>query len=391
MADDNIRYDFGMLAGKAKRTEQGFFRLRGSLTRVGVLVYKRKDGEVIRELRVPEEVFADESLETLNGAPVTNLHPAEFVNADNSKDLMAGVISEGTVKPDGHLISGNLLITDSSLIGAIDTGKRKEISPGYKVNLEMGEGEWNGERYDAVQRLIRYNHVALGPSGWGRSGPEVSLRLDSDAYQLTDEEFENRPLIVGVSADLAKKRKKKMETIKIDGVEYEVPKSAAQAFRQREDSLSAELAETKKANDETQAQLDEAKANLDSAKAELEAAKVEYSAEAIASAVKERVELLDTARKLAPDAKFDDAKDLNEIRLITLTERGVEGLEDKSIDYISARFDASIEHYNQAKAKAKEAVEVFEKARNTEVEPVKHVDEISAAQAAYNEFLKSQA
>lgn len=387
MEDQNTRYDFGLLAGKAKRTEQGFFRLDANLTRIGVLVYRRKDGEVIRELRAPEEVFDDVSLETLNGSPVTDLHPSTFVTADNSKELMGGVVSEGTVRPDGHLVAGSLLVTDSKLIGQIDLGKRREISPGYTVNLEMGEGEWNGQRYDAVQRVIRYNHVALGPSGWGRSGPDVSLRLDSDAVQMTKDEFEDRPLIVGVSAELKKERRKKMETIKIDGVEYEVQKSAAQAFRQREDALAGELAETQKANEELQAKLDEAEANLSSAKSELEEVKENTSEASVARAVKERVELLDSARKLAPEADFSEAETLTDIRIKALDSRGVEGLEDKSIDYITARFDAALDSLKTEEEKVKADTEAFEKARN--VEPVeKKVDLLSEAQRIANERLQ---
>ena len=54
--------------------------------------------------------------------------------------------------------------------------------------------EWlpDGTPYDRVQRNIRYNHVALGPRGWGRMGPRVRLRVDGAAYlvdatQLTED------------------------------------------------------------------------------------------------------------------------------------------------------------------------------------------------------------
>src|SRR5690606_28507268 len=49
----------------------------------------------------------------------------------------------------------------------IESGERKEISLGYKCQLDPTPGTWNGESYDAVQKNIVVNHVALGPKGWG--------------------------------------------------------------------------------------------------------------------------------------------------------------------------------------------------------------------------------
>jgi hypothetical protein len=38
----------------------------------------------------------------------------------------------------------------------------------------------NGEAYDAIQRDIIVNHVAIGPKGWGRAGPDCAIRTDSN-------------------------------------------------------------------------------------------------------------------------------------------------------------------------------------------------------------------
>jgi hypothetical protein len=40
------------------------------LTRVGIFEYRRPDGSIRRELRLPEEVFAQESLASYKGKPV---------------------------------------------------------------------------------------------------------------------------------------------------------------------------------------------------------------------------------------------------------------------------------------------------------------------------------
>ncbi len=47
-------------------------------------------------------------------------------------------------------------------------------------------GTHRGERYDAVQTSIRYNHVALGPKDWGRAGSEASLRLDDNSAEAVE-------------------------------------------------------------------------------------------------------------------------------------------------------------------------------------------------------------
>lgn len=37
----------------------------------------------------------------------------------------------------------------------------KELSLGYNLTLDETPGEWNGQHYDAIQRDIRINHLAL--------------------------------------------------------------------------------------------------------------------------------------------------------------------------------------------------------------------------------------
>lgn len=55
----------------------------------------------------------------------------------------------------------------------------------------MESGTYQGEDFDARQTNIRYNHVAIGPLGWGRAGRNVGLRLDAlDASQVPPTEPE---------------------------------------------------------------------------------------------------------------------------------------------------------------------------------------------------------
>ncbi len=163
-------------AARVTVTPQGFLCVSGRLTRVGVLPYCRADGTIYRELRHPDEVFKADSLASLRFAPVTDLHGG-MVNPSNVQELQIGMVLDD-VGHDDKFVTGSALIQREDAIEAVRKRKRKELSPGYLCWTEHKPGEWNGERYDGIQRDIVYNHLAIGPESWGRSGPEVALRMD---------------------------------------------------------------------------------------------------------------------------------------------------------------------------------------------------------------------
>lgn len=182
---DEDRFDFFGAVGKFERTHVGGIRVPARLTRVGVLEYRKPDGTIRRELRLPEEVFNSDSLASLNGAPVTDLaHHRGLLDVANWKDATLGTTIE--IRKDGNFVSADLLINDPSTIADVENGRLHDISCGYRCKLEHTPGVWNGERYDAIQRDIRYNHVAVLPRGRGRAGKEVSLRLDSNQAECVE-------------------------------------------------------------------------------------------------------------------------------------------------------------------------------------------------------------
>lgn len=170
------RYDAGVL-DKAERTPQGGLRIPAYVTRTGIFEYHRPDGSVQREYRPPEEVFHADAMQSLEDAPVTDLHPSEMVVPNNFQSLSRGHCREPGRKDE--FVTAHLVVQDAALIKAIDAGERSEISLGYTCDLDFTPGEINGEKYDAIQRGIRINHAALGPKGWGRAGPDARVRLDS--------------------------------------------------------------------------------------------------------------------------------------------------------------------------------------------------------------------
>jgi hypothetical protein len=73
--------------------------------------------------------------------------------------------------PDGGLFA-NIKAFSSTLAALIGAGKR-ELSAGYRCLYEVTAGVWNGLHYDAIQRNIRGNHLALVTEG--RMGPDVAV------------------------------------------------------------------------------------------------------------------------------------------------------------------------------------------------------------------------
>lgn len=178
------RFDIAKL-GRVRRTQQGFIQVPAKLTRTGVLEYRRPDGSMRRELRLPSEVFAARSLSTLGGAPVTDGHKGGMVTPDNVRDLSVGMVNSD-VRHDEKFVESTLTIQDKDAIKSVLDGKRKEVSAGYRCGLEWTEGEYNGQHYDCIQRGIKYNHVAILPENAGRAGGDVSIHLDSNDALSTE-------------------------------------------------------------------------------------------------------------------------------------------------------------------------------------------------------------
>ena len=160
------RYDHAPLR-KAARTDQGFLRAPARVTRAGVFEYVQDDGSVVRELRHPDDVFHADSLASLASVPVTDLHPPVPVTAANVDKYGRGFGSE-TPRRDGNFVATELTVTHADLVAKCDARERAEISLGYTCKIAKESGVYAGERYDQRQLHIRYNHIALGPSGWGR-------------------------------------------------------------------------------------------------------------------------------------------------------------------------------------------------------------------------------
>lgn len=279
----NQRFDVGTLKN-VQKTPQGGFRVDAALTRTGIFKYTQHDGSVVNELRPGEEVFAAESLATLPDAPVTVGHPGDSVSPDNHNEHAQGHVRD--VRKDGELLAANVVIQGRRAIQAIEGGIR-EVSCGYTCRIDETPGVLpSGERYDRVQRGIRYNHVALVDEG--RAGPQVRLRLDSDGNQNATKE-------------------NTMKVERIDGVEYEIGTPAhAHAVKQHDEKLAARASELAKQSAELTKQTARADAaEADKAKIATQVAELSNPAR-LDAAVTARATLLEQARGiLGAECKLD--------------------------------------------------------------------------------------
>lgn len=352
------RIDSGVLA-KPQKQPNGWLRVDGYLTRTGVFTYGLPDGKVIREYRPPEEVFKADTMASFELVPVTDAHPPEFLTAENTTKYQRGAVS--APKVDGDKVRGTLLVTDADLVKKLEDGDARQVSCGYLCDLEETPGiTKEGLRYDAVQRNIRGNHVAIVPVG--RAGPEVRVRMDA-AEQINETPKE-----------------KHMHQVRIDGITYEVTTpQAVEAFAKLEKQHADQLEKAKKDAADAQATADKAQATADKAQAKSDAAadelkKAHAELKELPAKLKAdmatRSELEDKARVvLGAEAKLDGLSPLD-VRKAVLAALAPElKLDGKSEAYIEARFDAAMErHQNEDSDWAKDATKLEDTKKNDSTE-----------------------
>lgn len=157
----------------ASFTPEGFLMDRPIVTSTGIFEYHNNDGTLRRELRLPDEVFSRDSLSSYKGKPVVITHDAGLITKDNVAENQIGtILSDG--KRDGDDVRAEIVIHDTD---AMKDCKFKELSLGYNLDLDETPGIWNGQRYDAIQRNIRINHLALVREA--RAGEQARLNIDS--------------------------------------------------------------------------------------------------------------------------------------------------------------------------------------------------------------------
>lgn len=166
---DSIKLDQN---DKTYFTNEGYLIDHPILTSCGIFEYTNPDGSIRRELRLPEHVFAEESLKTYKGKPIIITHEAGVVNKGNvDREQIGTILTDGY--QDGDDVRAEIIIHDTD---AMKECGLKELSLGYNLDLVEEPGTWNGEPYDAIQTNIAINHLALVASA--RAGEQARLNID---------------------------------------------------------------------------------------------------------------------------------------------------------------------------------------------------------------------
>lgn len=313
----------------ARLTADGYLVADARVARTGIQEYLGsevdpdgslglRDKQVVRVYRPEDEVFSDEAMRTYAYRPVTNDHPSQAVTSDNWRDLAVGQTG-GEVARDGDWIRVPMVLMDAGTIKDVEYGKR-QLSMGYTCTLDATPGTTpDGEKYDAVQRGLRMNHLAVVAAaragatariGDGKGLAPITKKEDIMSENLKTVVLGDKAVQVAV-ADVAA-----IEQFKTDAA-----KALADAETAHQAAMAAKDAEIAKKD----AEIDDLKGKvLDGA--------------ALDAAVAARGDLIAKARAIAPDIKTDGLSDAAIRKVVVVAKLG-DAMAQKADAYIDARFD----------------------------------------------------
>lgn len=211
------------------------------------------------------------------------------------------------------------------------------------TTLEYTPGVWNGIPYDAIQRNIRYNHLAIVERG--RQGPSVRLHLDTDAVEVGGQLQQKESTM----SDLVK--------INLDGVDFEVSEQVQQALEAREAKAAEELNAVKDELSKASARADSAAAELDEVKAAYQSLK-EEAPKLAKEAAEARIGLERTAATVLGEADLSE-KSEREIKVAVIEKVSpavAARLDEKDDVYLEASFEACLELHKDRPNEALAAV-----------------------------------
>ena len=350
-----IRVDRNTLP-RVTKTDEGFLRGTATVTRIGVFEYTNNDGEIRRELRHPDDVMEQASLESLKMIPITVDHPGHLVTSDNADGLSVGQTGEN-ISIDGRFIKAPLTITGKRGIEAVNSGKR-ELSLGYRLDLVEEKGEYFGQPYTHRQTNIRYNHLAIVDVA--RAGRTARLNLDGASVQsVNPQDHKENPVI----------------KINIDGIQYDAAPEVARAL----EKAQSELLAIKTRADKAEAARDDAISRAD--KAEAEKVTEDAVEKLVAERTAARLDVLTRAKKVLGEGFNADGKTNREVQeaAVKSYHKDVD-FTGKSDDYVAARFDAVVDMVSGEKLRSIDPIR-----KDTKTSGVLNAD--AAEEQSYNQSI----
>lgn len=318
-----------------RRTGDGYLVADAKAVRTGIQTYLgaevgKPEMAIVRVYRSEDEVRNTDSLRSFSHAPVTVDHPSVSVNAENWKDFAVGEVSTAATW-DGNRISLPLILKDAKAIEAVTGGKR-ELSAGYTCDLDWTAGTTaDGQAFDAQQKNIRANHVAIVDRG--RAGAECRIG-DADPHK-----WGASPILPTTDKETIT-MSDALRTVVVDGLSVSTTDQGAQAIAKLQKDLESSAAKFTDA-EATHARAIAAKdAELAKAHAERDAEKAKVlDAAALDARVQARADLIDAAKKVAPKIETKGLSDADIRKAAVVAVRGADAIKDKSEAYIDAAFD----------------------------------------------------
>jgi hypothetical protein len=320
-----------------RRTGDGYLIADAKAVRTGIQLYAgsevgKPEMAVVRVYRSEGEVRSADSLRSFSHAPVTVDHPAQAVTADNWKQLAVGEVSTAATW-DGNRISLPLILKEASAIEVVNGGKR-ELSAGYTCDLVWEGGKTaDGQSFDAQQKNIRANHVAIVDRGRAGSECRIGDGAPWGASPLT-EDSGLAPITKSKQGD---DMSDALKTVVLGDKAVQVAVTDVAAIEAFKADSAKALTDVKAAHDAALATKDAELAKKDAKIADLE--KQVLTPDAIDAKVQARADLIDAAKKVAPKIETKGLSDAAIRRAAVVAVRGEDAVKDKSEAYIDAAFD----------------------------------------------------
>lgn len=304
-----------------KETPEGYLAFSDvPITRSGVFPYRRNDGAISHEAKLPDEILSDHTVSTAQSKAVTDDHPNGLVTVENHQQLAKG-FSHTDARVDGDKMLVSFTVTDSALINKIKNGKR-EVSIGFLSDIKQESGVYEGVTYDSVQRNIEINHIAIVDKG--RAGSEIGIRADSAAWQIEE-------------------GGQTMPTYKIDSKDYEVDPVVKAHLETQQAKLDAADLKLKEV-DTLQGRVDAHEATIAAKDKEIaDLNEKAMSADEMDEKIAERIALVEETKTFLGDSFDYTGKTDREVKEAVITSVNAEFKADsKSDDYVNAFYDATV-------------------------------------------------
>lgn len=355
---DKIEIDDG---SKVRFLANGYLSAMPRIARTGIQVYHgsecgRKDMDTVRVYRPAEEVFNVDAAHTYTHLPLTLDHPTVQVDSSNWKKYAVGETGDEVLR-DGNAVRVPMMLRDSKAITAFRQGVN-QLSVGYDCAMEWTDGVTDdGEKYDAIQRNIRANHLAIVTAARGGSALTIGDGDENEDVVYFDQQ----------GAKIMNERVLNVKTILVDGLEVQVLDSAAPVIQRTISGLELRFQtlqdEHRKLGDEFKKKVkegeddDEDSAKKDAAlkakdatieqrdgeistlKKQLQDAKDASSPKAIDDAARERAGVIDKANTIMGTRLKTDGMTVADIRR-SVVDAKIGNCKEWSDDRVIGAFDA---------------------------------------------------